>query len=142
MNRGLKITAGIVVIAAALVYWTFQSLQGNQVYYMTVKDLQAAEHINPSTRIKLGGTVQSGSIQLLSPMAVDFRLMQDSSFVNVKFQGVIPDMFKEDADVIVEGSYHDQVFIADNLIAKCASKYETDFSHEEMGLDSLKETED
>lgn len=130
MNKGIKIGGGIFIIIAAIIYWTFQSLEGNEVYYMTVRDLKKADHISSESRLKLGGVVKTGSINKLSPMAVDFRILQDSVWVDVKYEGVIPDMFKDDAEVIVEGRYEDNVFVADNLIAKCASKYETNFEHE------------
>ena len=44
----------------------------------------------------------------------------------VTYQGIIPDTFKENAEVVVEGFYHPQktVFRATTLLAKCPSKYE------------------
>ena len=130
MNRGLKITVGIVIIVAAMVYWTFQSLQGNEVYYMTVNDIKSSTLLKADTRVKLGGIVKTGSIDKQSPMDVNFQIMQDSIWVDVNYKGIIPDMFKDKAEVIIEGVYFDQLFVADNLIAKCASKYETNFEHE------------
>ena len=130
MNRILKISLGIGVIVAAIIYWTFQSLEGNEIYYLTVKELKEQPEQISTRRIKLGGIVKAQSIQASGLMSVEFELVQDEESIPVKYEGVVPDMFKDEAEVIVEGTYTNNTFIADNLIAKCASKYETNFEHE------------
>ena len=48
-------------------------------------------------------------------------------------------MFKDGADVIVEGTYTQAgVFEADNLMAKCASRYEADVTD----MEAMKEAEE
>jgi len=42
----------------------------------------------------------------------------------------IPDLFKDGAEVIVEGKYDEGLFIADNLMTKCASRYEAEENYE------------
>ena len=39
-------------------------------------------------------------------------------------------MFKDKAEVIVEGNYVDGIFIADQLQTKCASRYEGELKEE------------
>ncbi|HDR04909.1 MAG TPA: hypothetical protein ENN84_06645, partial [Candidatus Marinimicrobia bacterium] len=41
------------------------------------------------------------------------------------------DMFKDDSELIVEGIFDGQTVHADLLIAKCASKYETEHVHDD-----------
>jgi cytochrome c-type biogenesis protein CcmE len=45
--------------------------------------------------------------------------------ITVRYAGIVPDTFKDDAEVIVSGSVKgDGTFVAKDLIAKCPSKYE------------------
>jgi cytochrome c-type biogenesis protein CcmE len=48
--------------------------------------------------------------------------------MNVVYNGIIPDAFTEDVQVIVEGKYHKDTntFNASTLLAKCPSKYEAE----------------
>ena len=47
------------------------------------------------------------------------------------YTGLTPDMFRDGAEVIIEGQLHEGVFVADNLMTKCASKYELDLENPE-----------
>jgi cytochrome c-type biogenesis protein CcmE len=50
-----------------------------------------------------------------------------NSTVTVRYTGVVPDTFKDDAEVIVTGTLgSDGVFQASDLLAKCPSKYEAE----------------
>ena len=46
--------------------------------------------------------------------------------IPVVYQGIIPDTFKDDSEVVVEGAYDssEELFHATVLLAKCPSKYE------------------
>jgi cytochrome c-type biogenesis protein CcmE len=45
--------------------------------------------------------------------------------LRVNYQGILPDMFAEGRDVIVEGKYEDgQSLIAKTIMTRCPSKYE------------------
>jgi cytochrome c-type biogenesis protein CcmE len=48
--------------------------------------------------------------------------------MRASYQGVMPDAFKEDVEVILEGTYsqYDNMFNATILLAKCPSKYEAE----------------
>ena len=44
----------------------------------------------------------------------------------VRYNGILPDMFAEGRDVIVEGRVTDRTFHAETLLTTCPSKYEAD----------------
>ena len=46
-------------------------------------------------------------------------------------------MFKDDAEVIVEGRLQGDLFVANNLMTKCASRYEVDLT--EPGIEAYME---
>jgi cytochrome c-type biogenesis protein CcmE len=48
----------------------------------------------------------------------------------VRYNGILPDMFAADRDVIVEGKVENGVFHAKTLLTTCPSKYEADDQYE------------
>ena len=79
-------------------------------------------------RVRLHGRV--GEENLLSNSAAlhaQFNLMGETSSLVIEYNGIIPDLFKAEVDVVVEGQLDEAgVFQADTLMTKCASKYETE----------------
>ena len=57
---------------------------------------------------------------------LSFVLKQETEMLPVRYHKIVPDMFGDGAEVIVEGYYIDGEFQADNLMTKCASRYEGD----------------
>ena len=140
-RRKAKFAAGIVVIVFCLIYLVVSGFQKTAMYYFTVSELEAREADFVDKRIKLAGKVVPGSIQVDGQThAVEFRIWEPTEGTNeglstqraVTYKGVVPDTFKDEADVILEGKTRtDGVFQAETLLAKCPSKYEGK-SYEEM----------
>ena len=61
--------------------------------------------------------------------------MEADKTLRVQFKGALPDTFKEDVEVIVEGRFtpDGQVFVAKTLVTKCPSKYEEQSKQMEQG---------
>lgn len=122
-NRKFLIGFGVVIIA--LGYLIYTGFNETTVYYMTVSELHAAPIYNKN--IRMNGKVVSGSIQKdeVGMMQVRFIAEEGGKQAPVTYKGVIPDTFKDGAEVVVEGTYgKDGAFIAHTLLAKCPSKYE------------------
>jgi cytochrome c-type biogenesis protein CcmE len=78
-------------------------------------------------RVRLAGAV-CGDGLACDPgrTGAQFTLLGDSQHVPVVFKGVVPDLFKAECQVVVEGRLDkDGVFRADAMMTKCASKYES-----------------
>lgn len=129
MNRKLKVSLGVAVIAGAMIYWVLQGVSGNEMYYLSVSELGAKRSFLTDQRVKMGGVVKEGSIKQVTPLIAEFEIAQEEQSVPVYYEGTLPDMFKDNSEIIVEGTFDGHKIIADNLIAKCASKYETEFMH-------------
>ena len=122
-----------LVIAAALVLISATGFQGNQVFYVTVDELYAKAPDLYGERIRMAGNVKEGSIQKSeNQLFTRFKMVQEGKDLPIEYEGITPDMFKDGAEVIVEGTYTKSgVFKADNLMAKCASRYEGDVTDTE-----------
>ena len=122
--RQLKFVGGGLVIVLAIAYLALTSLQNTMVYYLTVSELQAR---GPSAQpVRVAGTVVPGSIvRSADGLAVTFTIADAGGRLPVAYRGVIPDIFGENIEVVVEGRYRaDGLFEAHTLLAKCPSRYE------------------
>ena len=140
-RKKVKFMAGFAVIAVCLLYLVVSGFQKTALYYFTVTELEAREAEFVDKRIKLAGKVVPGSIQKEDQtLAVQFQIWEPledaarpfSDQRTIRYKGLVPDTFKDEADVVLEGKTGtDGVFHADTLLAKCPSKYESQ-SYEEM----------
>ncbi len=122
----LKFTVAGIALAAAVGLLAWSGIREGWVYYMQVDKFVEDESYH-SQRVRLHGMVDSENLQVdRGLLTANFNLQGEQHQVRVNFNGVIPDLFKADQDVVVEGKLDDaEIFQADTLMTKCASKYET-----------------
>ena len=121
-RRGLLIGGGVAVLALALVLVLF-AMRGAIVYFYTPSDL-AQKQLQPGQRFRLGGLVEGGSVQRGAGTKVSFGVTDTLKTVNVRFDGVLPDLFREGQGVIAEGKLDAAgVFLADTVLAKHDETY-------------------
>ncbi len=126
-SRRMKFTLLIVAATLIIFGWLTIGIEEEAVPYVTVAELQAKQGTREQDRFRLGGLVKAGSIAYSSDrLSVDFVVVQGSMRLPVHYSGLTPDLFKDEAEVIIEGVYYDSIFSADNLITKCASRYEAE----------------
>ena len=122
----------VVVGAIALVaigYLVMTGLSSASVYYLTVGELQAqgsgsAAGGSVTRPVRVSGDVVPGSIERAGS-TVRFAITDGGGSLPVTYSGVIPDIFGDDMQVVVEGrTGPDGTFQATNLFAKCPSKFE------------------
>lgn len=124
-GRYVRFGVAIVVIVGALSYLAFTGIQESKSYYVTIKELQGMGDQSHSKRLRVAGSVVPGSIHRQGTGA-DFQLDEQGLKLQVAYRGSEPppDTFKDNAQALVEGSYgSDGVFRAQQIQAKCASKY-------------------
>jgi cytochrome c-type biogenesis protein CcmE len=118
------IGVGIIVVSLGALAWL--GYGESKTYYHTIVELQTLQGLDRAHRIRVGGTVQSGSIRRLSGR-VDFVLEGEGKALPVSYVGSepLPDTFKDKSQALVEGSLaNNGSFVAEHVQAKCASKYE------------------
>ena len=126
-NQRTKFVVLIVVAAVVTMGWIVIGTGPEEVPYVSIEELHAREGQWVQTRFRLGGLVEEGSISYSDDrLNVDFIIKQDQDQLPVRYRGLTPDMFSEGAEVIIEGQLEGEVFIADNLMTKCASRYEVE----------------
>lgn len=126
MKRNLKIYISFSIIIMAMGFLIFSGFNNeSMLYYSTVKELKMkSDAIGQGFRVS--GTVVAGSVIHASDrLQVQFEIEEEGERLLIVYDGVLPDTFKEDVDVLVEGKYQGNgKFVATNVLTKCASKYD------------------
>jgi cytochrome c-type biogenesis protein CcmE len=118
------IGAGIIVIALVTLGWV--GARESKTYYHLISELPTLKPSDLHQRMRVSGNVAPGTIKHL-PGSVDFVLVEENKTLDVSYTGdaPLPDTFKDDAQALVEGKLGpDGKFTAEQVQAKCASKYE------------------
>jgi cytochrome c-type biogenesis protein CcmE len=120
-KRAAIIVGGLAAlgVAAALVLNAFNS---NLVFFYSPSDV--ASNKAPSGRtFRIGGLVQAGSVQR-EGVTVRFLVTDTAKTVPVRYDGVLPDLFKEGKGVVAQGQLGaDGVFAAREVLAKHDENY-------------------
>lgn len=137
MSKGVQIATGATVIALLLA-WMGSSNFETIAYYQNLADFRVQLDSQIGKAARVHGYVVTGSIRRDLPgKQVLFHVQNDpphaagnaDSTLRVVFAGLeTPDLFKDGAEVVIEGKLRAQtdgsVFHADKVMAKCPSKFE------------------
>lgn len=114
------------LFASAMGYLLFAGLTENSVYFLNVAEARAAtqEQLRQARLFGVVAPLTEGK----SANAVAFQLLDKDNLalaIPVIYRGLVPDGFKEGAEVIVEGGLGEGgSFFAKTLMTKCPSKYQ------------------
>ncbi|MHB1200207.1 MAG: cytochrome c maturation protein CcmE [Polaromonas sp.] len=108
-----------VGVAVALVLNAFNS---NLVFFYTPSQIAGKEAPQGRT-FRVGGLVQAGSV-VRDGVTVRFTVTDTLQTVPVRFEGILPDLFKEGKGVVAQGKLgSDGVFAAREVLAKHDENY-------------------
>jgi cytochrome c-type biogenesis protein CcmE len=107
--------------AAALVLTAFED---NLLFFHTPSDV-AEGKVRADRAFRLGGLVEEGSVQRQEGTSkVAFAITDGRSEVEVVYDGILPDLFREGQGVVVVGRLDGQGhFAADEVLAKHDENY-------------------
>ena len=97
------------------------SLNSNLDYFFTPTELKN-RNIPADKRIKVGGMVLSGSVERISS-SISFVITDYENTIKVEYEGIVPDLFKEDSGVVVLGNLRDKILYAEEVLAKHDENY-------------------
>jgi cytochrome c-type biogenesis protein CcmE len=125
-RKQVKFAVGSVVIVLTLSYLAYSGYQESKTYYQTVPELYALKDNAYDKRLQVSGDVIPGSIKRDGKI-VTFVIGAELQTLQVKYVGKdpLPDTLIDRATAMATGRMgRDGVFVADSMLAKCASKYE------------------
>ena len=124
-GKFLRFGIAIVIIVVSLGYLAWTGVRDTHEYYVTIKELNGMNDSRYSKRLRVAGNVVPGTIKRHGAQ-VEFSLKENDQVLPVVYSGseALPDTFKDDAQALAFGRFgRDGVFRANQVQAKCASKY-------------------
>lgn len=126
-HRYIKIGATVLVLALAFSGLLWSTLSEGAEYYKHVDEVMTSPEQWHGKPMQLHGFVVPGSI-LVNPNTLEyqFKVENNGHVVNASYKGIMPDTFKNEAEVVLKGRLTPGGFHTDpnGVMAKCPSKYE------------------
>ena len=120
-HKRLAVAGGVLVAVGAAAALVLNAFQSNLVFFYSPS--QIAAHEAPQARtFRLGGMVREGTLKR-DGIRADFIVTDTAKEIPVRFEGILPDLFKEGKGVVAQGQLKDGVFIAREVLAKHDENY-------------------
>jgi cytochrome c-type biogenesis protein CcmE len=120
-RKRIAIAAGIVAAVGVAVALVLNAFQSNLVFFYSPS--QIAAHEAPSARtFRLGGLVEKGTLKRDGTTA-SFIVTDTAKSILVRYDGILPDLFKEGKGVVAQGQLQGDVFVAREVLAKHDENY-------------------
>lgn len=124
-HKAVKIGLTGSVLAMAFVGLLYSTLAEGTEYYLHVDEVMAAPTQWYGKKLQLHGYAQ-GIGRKPNTLEYRFNVESNGHKVTAFYTGVVPDTFKDEAEVVLKGTLSPEGFsVAPNgVMAKCPSKYE------------------
>lgn len=153
MSRKSKFSIGSLLIISAIGLLLYSAVEETSSYFLTMEEYAAASNQHRGKPLRLAGRVSGDSVDwnprtldlvfVIQPIPEKDGLHADrvpvvlpegaATNLTVEYNGILPDMFAEGRDVIVEGTVENGVFEANTLLTTCPSKYEAELTEDPAG---------
>jgi len=121
-RRTVFILTGMTVIAFAA-FLVLSALQDSIVFFYSPSDVET-KNIEAGRRVRIGGLVGQGTVAKGAGTQINFDISDGGSTIQVSYNGLLPDLFREGQGVIAEGRLESpRKFIADTILAKHDENY-------------------
>jgi len=129
MGRTIKFAAGIAVILVTVGVLVWTAVDQTKMYMITVPEFLGAGEAYANSTVRIAGKVAPGSMQWnAASRDLEFTIVDmggQPGELRVHYNGLLPDMFAEGRDVVVEGVHtNERPFKARAVLTSCPSKYQ------------------
>ena len=121
-HKRIAIAAGVLAAVGVAVALVLNAFNSNLVFFYTPTQVAAKEAPQGKT-FRIGGLVQAGTVAR-EGVSVRFAVTDMVKSVSVRYEGILPDLFKEGKGVVAQGQIGaDGVFVAREVLAKHDENY-------------------
>ncbi|MGQ0697549.1 MAG: cytochrome c maturation protein CcmE [Panacagrimonas sp.] len=120
-NRMLAVGGLIVGVSIAAVLG-FTAFSKNLMYFYTPSDIVSGK-APADAKLRLGGLVEKGSVARAEGLKVNFTLADCLQKVQVSYEGILPDLFREGQGIVATGHVVNGAFVATEVLAKHDENY-------------------
>jgi len=119
-NRMILVT--LLVFGVSLAgYFGIKAFNENLLYFFTPTDVLEGK-VPQGKSFRIGGLVQTGSV-IRDDLLVFFTLTDNKKTIEVHFEGILPDLFREGQGIVATGSLDGGHFKATTVLAKHDENY-------------------
>ena len=124
-NKAVKIGFTSLVLAVAFSGLLYQTMGEATEYYKHVDEVMVNPEPWYGKKLQLHGFAKQVT-RKASSLEYRFQVESNGEVVTATYKGVVPDTFKDDAEVVLKGTLSPDGFeVSPNgVMAKCPSKYE------------------
>jgi cytochrome c-type biogenesis protein CcmE len=121
--RKKRLQTVLLILAGSALgsFFIIRALDTNLDFFYTPSEMLSQE-IPQNKRIKVGGMVLENSV-VREKTKIFFTVTDYQGSVNVEFDGIVPDLFKEGSGVVVLGYLNDKTIFAEEVLAKHDENY-------------------
>jgi len=120
-HKRIALVLGGLSAVGAITALVLNAFESNLVFFYSPSQVAAQEA--PKQRIfRIGGLVEEGSVKR-DGVHVNFVITDTAKAVPVRYQGILPDLFKEGKGVVAQGQLQGDVFVAREVLAKHDENY-------------------
>ncbi|MFM8535429.1 MAG: cytochrome c maturation protein CcmE [Acidimicrobiia bacterium] len=126
-NKAFKVGLTSLVLALTFGGLLYTTMAEGTEYYKHVDEVMAQPDQWYGKKLQLHGFVVPKSINRKpGTMEYWFQVQSNGKIVSARYNGVVPDTFKDDSEVVLKGTLADSGFTVqpNGVMAKCPSKYE------------------
>jgi cytochrome c-type biogenesis protein CcmE len=120
-HKRIVIVIGAMIMVSGAVGLVLNAFQSNLVFFYSPSQV-AAQEAPAAKTFRLGGLVQAGSVRR-DGLSVSFVVTDTLNSTPVRYQGILPDLFKEGKGVVAQGQLRGGVFEAREVLAKHDENY-------------------
>jgi len=124
-KKAIRAVASVAVLLGALSMLLYATVSDGAQFYKHVDEVMVSPAQWYGKNMQLHGFVVDKSIEM-RPNSMDYRFKMRTGDHQVvaTYTGIVPDTFKDGAEVVLTGKLTAEGFHATNMTAKCPSKYE------------------
>ena len=119
------LTLGLVFLGISVATMlALTAFEQSMMFFVEISEIKKGEYPKDK-RFRVGGLVVDNSvIRKSGQLLVEFQLTDLSEDLVVRYEGILPDLFREGQGIIAHGQLNNQgVFLADEVLAKHDEKY-------------------
>ena len=124
-SQRLIILFFVLTLLGLSTFLVLKSLEDNIVYFYSPTDINEkilSNEIDLSKRIRIGGLVKENSI-LKEGKKISFKIHDGIDEILVIYNGILPDLFREEQGVVALGKIKNKNFSAIEILAKHDENY-------------------
>ena len=126
-KKTTRVWISALILGATFVMLLVVTMRGSTQYFKNVDEVMPTASEWYGRGMQLHGFVVAGSI-MRRPNTLDYQFQVEhaGAVVTATYTGIVPDTFKDGAEVVLKGKLAEEGFTVEpnGVVAKCPSKYE------------------